>query len=58
MLFVHRVRFAALLGIARKLLFVHRVRFAALLGTLMKLVCATPFHPCLSEAVDLRGAAR
>jgi len=43
---------------ARKLLFVHRVRFAALLGTLMKLVCATPFHPCLSEAVDLRGAAR
>ena len=26
--------------------------------TLMKLVCTTPFHPCLSEAVDLRGAAR
>ena len=24
----------------------------------MKLVCTTPFHPCLSEAVDLRGAAR
>ena len=28
------------------------------LPALMKLVCATPFHPCLSEAVDLRGAAR
>ena len=27
-------------------------------STLMKLVCTTPFHPCLSEAVDLRGAAR
>jgi hypothetical protein len=29
-----------------------------LTATLMKLVCTTPFHPCLSEAVDLRGAAR
>ena len=29
-----------------------------ILRTFMKLVCTTPFHPCLSEAVDLRGAAR